>query len=284
VKQDYYGILELNYYDIECLYQQAPPPKPDDYVLYLYFENDKIKYKVKDTIGSIQTVTLTADELGIYAESIKALLCSSNPTKLTPEQRKVIQVASKKKGYYRSAEEVTDEHVRRTYKRLALEKHPDKQGGKVRAFQLLNEAQETLLDPEKREKFDSEREPTNIAEETPFHSLPSTGKPYSEIFKRCHANFVQEYRQKPLKKGPVHNYFKPPQKKEYRLEKNDLVIGEYSNIFLFLQEKAKHYPAPSIKAPKTLTPHYVIELLTQFLHGEFYGELLPNLKKYLEKK
>ena len=49
--------------------------------------------------------------------------------------------------------------IKDAYKKLALEKHPDKPGGSKDEFQKISEAYETLSDPQKKEDIDNPRYP-----------------------------------------------------------------------------------------------------------------------------
>ena len=48
----------------------------------------------------------------------------------------------------------TQEEIRKAYRRLSLIHHPDKNGGNSDTFQKINEAYETLSDPQKRRLYD----------------------------------------------------------------------------------------------------------------------------------
>ena len=49
--------------------------------------------------------------------------------------------------------------IKDAYRKLALEKHPDKAGGSTEEFQKISEAYEMLSDPQKKRRFDN---PTKI--------------------------------------------------------------------------------------------------------------------------
>lgn len=51
----------------------------------------------------------------------------------------------------------TDAEVKKAFRREARETHPDSVGGSGERFQNVKEAHETLGDPEKRRRYDSER-------------------------------------------------------------------------------------------------------------------------------
>jgi DnaJ-class molecular chaperone len=55
------------------------------------------------------------------------------------------------------AKEATADEIRKAYRRLAVEYHPDKTKGDTAAnekFKEINEANQVLRDPEKRKKYD----------------------------------------------------------------------------------------------------------------------------------
>jgi DnaJ-class molecular chaperone len=81
---------------------------------------------------------------------------------VSPEQKmavKRILDIGKEKDYYKILnvpEDVSDDNLKKAFRKLALEIHPDKNraDGATEAFKLLNTAYEVLSNPEKREKYD----------------------------------------------------------------------------------------------------------------------------------
>lgn len=57
----------------------------------------------------------------------------------------------------------SDEEIKRAYRKLAAQHHPDKQGGDTAKFQEIQSAYETLSDPQKRQQHDNPN---------PFHGHP----------------------------------------------------------------------------------------------------------------
>jgi DnaJ-class molecular chaperone len=49
----------------------------------------------------------------------------------------------------------SDEEIKRAYRKLATQHHPDKQGGNTAKFQEIQSAYETLSDPVKRQQHDN---------------------------------------------------------------------------------------------------------------------------------
>lgn len=60
-------------------------------------------------------------------------------------------------------EKATPEEINKAYKRAALEHHPDK-GGDAENFKRLQKAKETLLDPSKRQMYDSGIDPDRVSQ------------------------------------------------------------------------------------------------------------------------
>ena len=46
------------------------------------------------------------------------------------------------------------EEIKRAYRKLAMQHHPDKHGGEDKQFKELGEAYEVLKDPQKRQQYD----------------------------------------------------------------------------------------------------------------------------------
>jgi DnaJ homolog subfamily C member 7 len=105
-------------------------------------------------------------ESGNWEQAVKDLkeLAEADPS---PEMQKEVRNAemelkkSKRKDYYRilGVEKDADEQqIKRAYKKKALGCHPDKfpgDRGKEEEFKDLSEANECLMDPEKRQRYDS---------------------------------------------------------------------------------------------------------------------------------
>jgi len=105
-------------------------------------------------------------EGGNWEQAVKELkeIAEADPS---PENQKEVRNAemelkkSKRKDYYKilGVEKEADEYqIKRAYKKKALGCHPDKFPGdkaKEEEFKDLSEANETLMDPEKRQRYDS---------------------------------------------------------------------------------------------------------------------------------
>lgn len=76
------------------------------------------------------------------------------------------------------AETASDEEIKKAYKSLALQHHPDKQGGDEEKFKEINEAYDTLKDPKKKEEYDQTR---RFGAGNPFRRSAQR-KPFGESF------------------------------------------------------------------------------------------------------
>ena len=117
-------------------------------------------------IKAKKTRAKAVGESGNWEQAVKDLkeLAEADPS---PEMQKEVRSAemelkkSKRKDYYKllGVEKDADEpQIKRAYKKKALGCHPDKFPGdkaKEEEFKDLSEANETLMDPEKRQRYDS---------------------------------------------------------------------------------------------------------------------------------
>lgn len=64
-----------------------------------------------------------------------------------------------KKDYYKTlgiAEDASDDDIKKAFRKLAVQHHPDKGGDKAK-FQEANEAHQVLSDAKKRQQYDAYR-------------------------------------------------------------------------------------------------------------------------------
>ena len=57
------------------------------------------------------------------------------------------------------ARDASDEDIKRSYKKLAMKYHPEREGGDTEMFKKISNAYETLSDPQKRHGIDNTRPP-----------------------------------------------------------------------------------------------------------------------------
>jgi DnaJ-class molecular chaperone len=60
------------------------------------------------------------------------------------------------------SENATPDQLKKQYRKLSLEYHPDRPGGDANKFKLINEAYETLSDDQRRKQYDRELHPQDI--------------------------------------------------------------------------------------------------------------------------
>lgn len=54
-------------------------------------------------------------------------------------------------------ESATADEIKKAFKKLAVQHHPDKKGGNKEKFQEINEAYQVLNDPKKKQQYDMMR-------------------------------------------------------------------------------------------------------------------------------
>lgn len=166
--------------------------------------------------------------------------------------------------------------IKKAYRNLALSEHPDK-GGDAEKMSLLTQAYQTLSDPIKRREFDKEWEIYNICEEEEFSGLlngylPTAGVAFSAIYRKEHAELVDQFKKKPLNQGSPSNYFKSFHSNLYSSEEKAGVY--YHDVFSFI--KNEHCPEIQLNI-KFLTPEKAIGLFLKFLQGGIRGNTLCEL-------
>ncbi len=65
------------------------------------------------------------------------------------------------KDYYKLLgvdESASADEIKKAFKKLAVQHHPDKKGGNKEKFQEINEAYQTLGDAQKKQQYDSYRQ------------------------------------------------------------------------------------------------------------------------------
>lgn len=92
-------------------------------------------------------------------------------------------------GVNKSADEQT---IRRAFRQLSRQYHPDKVAGLEEKMKLLSMAKETLLDPEKRAKYEANYEPSDNQSDLSADLL-KLGRRLSDDFKAKMEQWKQEY-------------------------------------------------------------------------------------------
>lgn len=100
------------------------------------------------------------------------------------------------KDYYKTLdlqENASDDDIRRAYKKLAMQHHPDR-GGDQHKFQEIQEAYSTLSDPQKRAQWEQQKQFTNHGN---FGFSFNFGPDINDIFGQFHGHpfFGQGFRQ-----------------------------------------------------------------------------------------
>ena len=81
-------------------------------------------------------------------------------------------------------ESATTDEIKKTYRKLAMEHHPDK-GGNEEKFKKISEAYDTLGDENKRTQYDNHRK-------NPFGNMNGGFNPFEEFFEQQRRNSVAE--------------------------------------------------------------------------------------------
>lgn len=81
----------------------------------------------------------------------------------------------------------TPEEIKKAYRKLAAQYHPDKEGGDTEKFQEIQKAYETLSDPQKRAAYDNPQPQFQN-----FH--PGAGFDFDSIFNMFGTQFQQQHR------------------------------------------------------------------------------------------
>ncbi|KAJ8704158.1 hypothetical protein PYW07_013452 [Mythimna separata] len=98
----------------------------------------------------------------------------------TPEQQEAVRRVNKCKDFYEIlgvSKDATDSDVKKAYKKLALQLHPDKNHapGAEQAFKAIGNAAAILTDAEKRKQYDLRGEEATHAPATAHHQYYSRG-------------------------------------------------------------------------------------------------------------
>lgn len=83
------------------------------------------------------------------------------------------------------AADASDDEIKRAYKRLAMQHHPDR-GGEQTKFQEIQEAYATLSDPQKRRQWEHERQFGGANNQDGFHFNFGFGQDINDIIRQFH--------------------------------------------------------------------------------------------------
>lgn len=178
--------------------------------------------------------------------------------------------------------EASAQEIKRAYRKLALDAHPDK-GGDQKTMGLLNEAYATLSDSDERRRFDANWNAFIEADVTQESHVVFDGYlqaanaiPYSQEFRAQHQSLVKQYAQKPLRNNAIDNHLPSFESGIYSVEGEEGTRRKYHDIYTFIQAKTSHHAGVPCPAPtQAITPVIATQLFTNFLSGAYYGKDYP---------
>lgn len=187
-------------------------------------------------------------------------------------------------------QEATSGDIKKAYLKLALITHPDK-GGSKELMTLINEAYSTLIDPRRRRQYDADVFAFKVAdvdseEIIPVDSLLPVGNtpPFSQSFKRTHQKLIQQYEHEPIKSDV---YVDPlPFKSDlYQYEDQEGNTQGIDNVYELIRKNEMYSTTKWIPFHESkLTISIAIDLLNNFLSGNYYGYKLVEIRKYLSSE
>jgi curved DNA-binding protein len=92
--------------------------------------------------------------------------------------------------YYQTlgvTENADQETIKQAYKKLAMKNHPDR-GGDTQKFQSISQAYDTLSDPQKKQRYDAERNGQHFHTNMGGHG-PFGHNPFGDVFNQFHFQF-----------------------------------------------------------------------------------------------
>lgn len=154
--------------------------------------------------------------------------------------------------------------IKKTYKKLMLLIHPDKQGGNKDLMIMLQKAYEEwiahpdLIDIDDPEMVNSTSHIAGL--------ITSPHVPHSQKFKLDHQILVQQYRKKPLNSTVLNFHLRPFISNLYNNITEGMVETTISDVFEFIAYKTEKDPTgSSINIPnKILSPDIAINILRDF--------------------
>lgn len=125
------------------------------------------------------------------------------------------------------ARTASQDDIKKAFRKLAMTHHPDK-GGDAAQFQTINEAYETLSDPQRRAAHDNPQPHPQFNHGFGFNNSPTGGININDIFS-------QMFGQK-----PPHQQHQPHTQQIYRTRLTIALIESYSGISKVIQLNTPH--------------------------------------------
>jgi DnaJ-class molecular chaperone len=119
------------------------------------------------------------------------------------------------------ARTASQEDIKKAFRKLAMTHHPDK-GGNAAEFQTINEAYETLSDPQRRSAYDNPQPQPHFNHGFGFNNSP-TGININDIFSQMFGH------------NPSHQQHQPRPPQIYRTRLTIALIESYSGISKVIQ-------------------------------------------------
>jgi len=167
-------------------------------------------------------------------------------------------------------ENASPEDIKRAYRRLASQHHPDK-GGDTAKFQEIQTAYDILSNPEKRQQYDLERQGG-------WQRVNFGGHPFDDIFRQFHFGFGND---------PFQNFRQPQQRRN-----KDLKISIPVPLVTTLEEQVKtvsvqttngHREIIEVRIPKGVTSDTTIKypglgdnLFASIPRGDLYVHIVVH--------
>jgi len=184
--------------------------------------------------------------------------------------------------------DASQQTIKKAFRKLAIDLHPDK-GGDEEKMSLLNEAYQTLINPEKRRAFNSAWEAyqgSDLDQKSEFepdgHLKAGTAAPYSQSFRKQHQALIKQYESKPLMKKDLDHPAQAFESGIYSIEEIGTGRIQYHDIYAFIQAiTALGAEDDSPLSREALTPVSTLRVFMDFLSGSYYGAKLISLKQHL---
>lgn len=185
------------------------------------------------------------------------------------------------------AKEASQQEIKKSYRKLVLEYHPDKREGGNNAINneimaRINEAYEKLSDPAKRSDYDKKLSAFSEVDENNIvitdYITAGDNLPYSQKLREQHKALIIQYQIKPLPQGSAKSYFKPFNSDIYNFAGQNIF-----DIFSFIKVKETNKgKSLQFSLPKdSLSLVLAVKIFMDFLAGNYIGEQLLHIKGYM---